>query len=69
MPKFLVSAHQTQWGFNQDRGRIRLKLDGVKKIQTLKPSSATEFFAVLMMLQGHKQVIYDSDKKVLSTSW
>ena len=69
MAKYAVSAHQTEWHVAKDKGRIKLKLDGIKDIKTVTPTSATEFFAMLIMLQGHKRVLYDSDKGILATSW
>ena len=67
--KYAVSAHSVLWYVTKDTGRIQLKLDGVQKIATLKPTSTAEFFALVMMLQGPKRVLYDADKKVISTSW
>ena len=69
MPKIAVIAHQIEWSVAKDKGRIKLKFDGVDKIKTFTPSSATEFFAIQIMLQGHKRVLYDSVNKVLSTNW
>ena len=69
MAKYAVSAHQTEWNVERDKGRIKLKFDGVKEIKTFTPTSAVEFFAMVIMLQGHKRVLYDADRKILSTGW
>ena len=69
MAKFAVSAHRTEWFVEKDRGRIRLKFDGVKEVKTVIPTSPTEYLAMVMMLHSHKRVLYDSKTKILSTSW
>ena len=69
MARFAISAHQTEWHVGKDKGRIKFKFDGVKEIKSFTPSSSAEFFAMVLMLQGQKRVLYDSDKKILSTGW
>lgn len=69
MTKYAISAHQTEWHVGNDKGRIKLKLDGIKEVKTITPTSAAEFFAMLIMLQSQKRVLYDANSKILSTSW
>lgn len=69
MTKHLVTGYQPFWFVQQDKGRISLKLDGVKKVCPIMTSSGAEFLAMLTILQGQKRVVFDTNTKVLSTSW
>lgn len=69
MPKYLVTDYKIDWHVERDRGRIQFKFKGIRGAKPFLPSGAVEFLSAITMLQGPKPVYYDSDKKVLSTTW
>ncbi len=62
----LIVDYKAAWQINSNKNGIKIKTDGAKSFENVKIDKASEFVAILTMLQGSSPVFYDKSKTVFS---
>ncbi|GLS25312.1 hypothetical protein [Marinibactrum halimedae] len=58
----LVVGYKAGWEVESDKNVISVKMEGARKYENVKIAKASEFIAVLAMLQGPNNTYYDKVK-------
>lgn len=68
MTRSVIEDYVVAWHIGNDRGRIKVKPEGLDDFKEIPLTSYQEFLSLLVLLQGPKTVYYDSDEKYFATT-
>jgi hypothetical protein len=63
-----IIAYSAYWHAESNTGRIYLKLAGDQTVH-IDLDSPSELAALCALLKAHPQMVFDTEKSLLSTTW